>query len=154
SAAGSWSSPRREGAHGVRLHHEIDLPAGPDAAWALLMDVPRVATCVPGAGPVEATGPDRYAGVLNVRVGPVALALRGEVEVTGRDAAERHASMRVDAADRRIGGMVQATMDMRLSGDGAAEGVTHLAIDTDARILGRLGDFGQPVIRKKADQIV
>jgi carbon monoxide dehydrogenase subunit G len=137
----------------MKLQHEVAIPQPAETVWAFVMDVPRVAACLPGAGRVSVVGPDRYAGRLTVKVGPISLSLDGTVVVTASDPTERRATMQVDAADRRIGGAVRATMVMHLvpSADGAA---CRLAIDTDARIMGRIGDFGQSVIKRKADQVV
>jgi carbon monoxide dehydrogenase subunit G len=60
--------------------------------------------------------------------------------------------MRADAADKRVGGAVKATMDMQV--DEASADTSNLTIVTDAQVMGRIGEFGQPIIRKKADQIM
>jgi carbon monoxide dehydrogenase subunit G len=138
----------------MKLEHVVTVSASPDAVWDLLMDVPRVAACVPGAGAVENIGPDRWAGTVQVRVGPIALALAGRLEVTERDAESRVAAMRVDGADPRIGGAVTASMTMSLVAESEEPPVTRLQIATDAKIMGRLGDLGQPIIKRKADDLM
>ena len=60
--------------------------------------------------------------------------------------------MRADAADKRVGGAVKAVMDMQV--DEASADTSNLTIVTDAQVMGRIGEFGQPIIRKKADQIM
>jgi carbon monoxide dehydrogenase subunit G len=60
--------------------------------------------------------------------------------------------MDVEATDRRIRGAVNAKATMKLTP--RDDGQTDVAIHTDASIFGRLGQFGQAVMRKKADQIV
>ena len=57
--------------------------------------------------------------------------------------------MKADAAERRVGGGVDATVTMKLDEKGPNE--TEVLITTVANFLGRVGEFGQPVIRKKAD---
>lgn len=135
------------------MHFEqtASIPAPKERVWALLMDVPRVAACVPGVEGVEPMADDRYAGLLKVRVGPIALNLKGEITITQRDETAGTAEMVADAADKRVGGAVKSTMRLTLQGAGDA---STLRIETDAQVLGRIGDFGQPVIKKKADQIM
>ena len=59
--------------------------------------------------------------------------------------------MRAEAADRQAGGSVKASLTMSLT---EISGGTQMLMETDAQVLGRIGEFGQPIIRKKADQVV
>ena len=135
----------------MKLSHTASIPAPIERVWAGVMDIPRAAGCVPGVRDVTATADDRYHGVLGVQLGPVRLSLGGEIAVTERDEAAKHASLRADAKDTRLGGSVHATMDLALSEDGPG---CVLAIESDVQIAGRIGEFGQPVIQRKADQIL
>lgn len=134
----------------MRLEHEGRVAASRERVWAILMDVPRAARLVPGLASVEAIGPDRYRGSLRVQVGPVRLDLAGNVEVAARDEAAGTATMRLDAADPRLGGAVRATLDLALTEVDAS--TTAVRMVTEAQVLGRIGELGQPVIRRKADQ--
>jgi carbon monoxide dehydrogenase subunit G len=135
----------------VKLEQNAKLKATKAQVWAFLMDVPRVASCVPGVEGVEPLGDDKYRGTLKVKVGPIGLSLGGDIAITSQDEAAGKATMRADAADKRVGGAVKAVMDMTLVEDGDG---TELRILTDAQLMGRIGDFGQPIIKKKADQIL
>jgi carbon monoxide dehydrogenase subunit G len=72
--------------------------------------------------------------------------------VVERNAEEQRAQMNVAAVDRRIKGAVNAKSTMQLSA--LDDGTTELAVHTDASILGKLGEFGQAIMRRKADQIM
>ena len=134
----------------MKFEHTVDLPgASPERVWAFVMDVPSVATCIPGCDGVEALGDDRYKAVVTVKVGPIALRLASEISIVDKNEAAKSAALRVEAADKRVGGAVKATMAMKLEG---YDGGTRLEVSTDANVMGRIGDFGQAVIRKKADQ--
>ena len=135
------------------IDHRITVPAPPDRVWAFMMDIPAVSRCVPGVDGVSQIDDTTYAGVMSVRVGPIQIKLDGRVILAEQDAATRLARMDLQAADKRVNGAVNAKMHMQLSPvEGGAE--TDVAIRTDANVMGKLGEFGQSVIRKKADQIV
>jgi carbon monoxide dehydrogenase subunit G len=137
----------------VRIDHRITVPAPPQRVWAFMMDIPSVSRCVPGVGDVSRIDDHTYSGVMSVRVGPIQVRLDGRVILAERDEAARLARMDLQAADKRLNGAVNAKMRMQLSpvDDGQQ---TDIEIRTDANVMGKLGEFGQAVIRKKADQIV
>ena len=135
------------------IDHRITVPAPPERVWAFMMDIPAVSRCVPGLDNVARIDDETYSGVMNVRVGPIAVKLDGRVLVAERDEAAHHARMDLQAADKRVNGAVNAKMRMELaSADDGHQ--TDVAIHTDANVMGKLGEFGQAVIRKKADQIL
>ena len=134
----------------MKFEQTIDLPGvSPDRVWDFVKDVPSMAKCIPGCAGVEDLGNNRYKAVVKIKVGPIGLALASEISIVEKDEANRTASLLVEAADKRVGGAVKATMSMKLTplGDGS-----KLEVSTDANVMGRIGDFGQPIIRKKADQ--
>lgn len=136
----------------MKLTHSAQVAAPADRVWAIVSDVPRTARLVPGAGPVEPLGPDRYRGTVRVQVGPVRLELAGEVEVVSLDEGTRTATLRFDASDRALGGAVRA--QARLAVADVASGGSEVLVETDAQVLGRIGELGEPIIRRKADRIV
>jgi uncharacterized protein len=136
----------------VIIEQRVSIPAPAEKIWALVVDVPAVSRCVPGVGSVERIDDDTYTGTMRVKVGPISLSLEGTITVAERDRDNWQARMELRAADKRISGSVSAKMTLRLEPKGERE--TDVAIHTDAAIMGKLGEFGQPVMRKKADQIV
>lgn len=119
--------------------------------WDFLMDVPTVSRCVPGVKDVEAVDDKVYRGALEVRVGPVRLALQGTITIEAQDRVGWRARMRAEANDRRVGGGIRARMDLALKSEDAG---TRVRIDTDLAVLGKIGEFGQPIIRSKADKLL
>ena len=134
----------------MKLRHQATLDAPEDQVWSLLMDVPRVASCVPGVEAVSALGADRYAGRFRVSIGPVKLALDGQLELAERDDRSGRAVMRASGTDMRLGGSVSAVVALQVT----AGQKTTVVIDSDVQILGRIGELGQPLIRRKADDIM
>jgi carbon monoxide dehydrogenase subunit G len=135
----------------VKLAQRVTIAAPVDRAWALVMDVERAAACVPGVSGLSAVAPDRYRGNLPLQLGPVRITLEGELSVSARDDAGHRATLRADAKDARLGGTVRATIDIALA---EAEGGCELRVESDVNIAGRIGEFGQPVIQRKADQLL
>jgi carbon monoxide dehydrogenase subunit G len=135
----------------VTFSQECLVPAARERLWDFLMDVPTVSRCVPGIGTVEAVGDNVYRGSIEVKVGPVRLSLQGTISVEEQDRTAWSARMRADANDRRLGGGIRARMHLTLT---PAEAGTRVRIDTDLTVLGKIGEFGQPVIRRKADTLL
>jgi carbon monoxide dehydrogenase subunit G len=135
----------------VKLSHTVAIAAPADKVWAAVMDIPEAAHCMPGVAAITPAGAGKYKGSLLVQVGPVRLVLDGDIAVVSRDDAARTAALRVDAKDSRLGGSVTATVDLALP---EVTGGCELRIDSDVQIGGRIGEFGQPVIQRKADQLL
>ncbi len=130
---------------------ECVIPVERERLWDFLMEVPKVGRCVPGVETVEAVDGSAYKGSLRVQVGPIRLSLQGTITVEEQDRSAWRARMRAEANDRRLGGGVRARMTMTLA---PAESGTRLMIDTDLAVLGKIGEFGQPIIKKKADSLL
>ena len=133
----------------MKLEHRVTVDAPRAAVWAVLMDLPVAARCVPGTRDIAPAGKG-VRGTLDVRVGPVKLALAGTVAVESRDEAAGTARLRADAEDRRLGGAVRAFVDLAVSGDKP----TELRVTSDIAVLGRIGELGQPLIARQADKVL
>ena len=133
----------------MKLEHRVTVDAPRAAVWAVLMDLPVAARCVPGTRDVATDG-DGVRGTLDVRVGPVKLTLAGTVAIESRDEAAGTARLRANAEDQRLGGAVRAFVDLAVAGDKP----TELRMSTDVAILGRIGELGQPLIARQADKVL
>ena len=133
----------------MKLENRCLVPADRGTTWALVMDIPQVATCVPGIENVTVEGADRFQAVMKVRVGPISLNLSGTIQVLERDEDKGEAHFLVEASDRRVGGGVRTDITMQL--DAQADNQTELIIVSDTNFMGRLGELGQPIIRRKAN---
>jgi len=133
----------------VNFTHRCTIPVTREALWQFLMDVPQMASCVPGVESVTPCGENEYSGRMRVKVGPIHLTLQGVLTIQEQNPQQWVAVARAEANDRRVGGGVHLTAHMTLIESGPA--ATDLDVQTEARFLGKLGEFGQPVIRKQAD---
>ena len=130
---------------------ECVIPVERERLWDFLMEVPKVGYCVPGVEGIEAVDGSAYKGKLRVQVGPIRLSLEGTITVEERDLSLWRARMRAEANDRRLGGGIRARLSLTLA---PAESGTRVHIETDLAVLGKIGEFGQPVIKKKADTLL
>ena len=128
------------------------IPASRDVVWDFLMQAENVAGCLTGVEALKQLDQDNYEGTLRVKVGPIALALQGTLRVEARDREQWHGAMRAEAKDRRLGGGIRAHLNMDLRDKGPTE--TEMCVTLEAHMLGKIGEFGQPVIRKKADAML
>jgi len=136
----------------VKFTQSAEIPLAREPLWEFLMDVPKVAQSLPGVESVSKIDDTTYQGALKVRVGPIALNLLGKIIVEEQDKANWRASLRAEANDRRAAGAVKGKTTMMLKEISANQ--TELSVETDVNILGKIGEFGQPIIRKKADSML
>jgi carbon monoxide dehydrogenase subunit G len=119
--------------------------------WRYFVDVPAVATCVPGVESVEAVDARTFQGTMRLKVGPLGFRLSGRLVQQEVDEAGQTATLVVAAEDRALASAVSATMRLRLSQvpDG-----TSVTVETEANVRGKLGQFGQGVIKLAADGVL
>jgi uncharacterized protein len=134
------------------VDQRVTIPAPVDRVWQFVMNVPAVSRCVPGVESVTEIDATTYEGAFRVKVGPISVRLEGRVRLAEQDAAAHRARMDLNAVDKRVNGAVNAKMTMTL--EPRDDGQTDMAVHTDASIMGKLGEFGQAVMRKKAEQIM
>jgi uncharacterized protein len=136
----------------VKFNQSAQIPVAREPLWDFLMDVPKVARSLPGVETVSQIDDTTYQGTLKVRVGPISLNLQGKIIVEERDRDNWRAALRAEANDRMAAGAVKGKTTMALKELGANQ--TELSVETDVSILGKIGEFGQPIIRKKADAML
>jgi carbon monoxide dehydrogenase subunit G len=123
----------------MKLEQAFDVKAPVQTVWETLIDVERVAPCLPGA---EITGSENgvYQGNFQVKIGPTTAAYRGQLEMESLDEAGRVATMKARGQDKRGQGSANATIVSKLSE--IADG-THVEVVTDFTITGTLARFGR-----------
>ena len=139
----------------MTFEHRCTVPVARETLWNFLMDVPQMASCVPGTSEVaakEGGEAEAFTGRMRVTVGPIGLTLQGVMTIQERDQHAWRITAHAEAQDRRVGGGVFLNVSMTLGESGSNE--TELRIVSEARLMGKLGEFGQAVIRRKADTLV
>jgi carbon monoxide dehydrogenase subunit G len=124
----------------MKLEHSFQVAAPLDRVWEALIDVERVAPCLPGAEITEAGEDGTYRGTFSVRLGPTTAAYRGELAMEEVDADAHRAVMRATGQDKRGQGSAKATIVSTMRQEG---GATTVEVETDFTITGRLARFGR-----------
>jgi uncharacterized protein len=135
----------------MEFQNEFDVEAPIDEVWDTVLDVERVAPCVPGAQVLERTGENAYKVGIKVKVGPIAMRYDGQVEILEADAAAHRAVMSAKAREARGQGTANARVQMVLSGDG---GRSHGTISTDLQLSGRAAAMGRGVIQDVSARLI
>jgi carbon monoxide dehydrogenase subunit G len=124
----------------VKLEESFEVKAPAEMVWAALIDVERIAPCLPGAEITEAGDDGTYRGNFQVKLGPTTAAYRGTLKLESLDEAARVATMSANGQDKRGQGSAKATIVSTLR---EQDGVTTVDVDTDFTITGRLASFGR-----------
>jgi carbon monoxide dehydrogenase subunit G len=137
----------------VILSNEFTVGASMEQTWHALMDVERVAACLPGAR-IEPVGEDgSYRGALKLKVGPVTMAYEGTVRLEDVDDTSRSLSYYAAAREANGAGGAAATIRARLAAeDGDAR--TRLDIETDLNVTGRAAQFGRGISQSVATKML
>ena len=98
----------------MELDHSFTVPVPPDQAWDVLLDVQKIAPCMPGAQ-VDSVDGDDVAGRMKVKVGPVSLTYKGMASFKDRDEAERSILVEASGKEMRGAGTASATVRAALS---------------------------------------
>src|ERR671938_974244 len=135
----------------MRFENRFDVDAPIERVWEALLDVERVAPTVPGAEVLERTGDDAYKVAIKVKVGPMSMTYRGEVEITERDEAAHRAVMKARAKESRGQGTADADVVMVLEG---ADGRTSATVTTEVQLSGKVATMGQGVLQDVSGRLV
>ncbi len=135
----------------MKFENTFTVQAPPDEVLATLLDVERVAPCMPGAEVLERVDENAYKVGIKVRVGPISMTYRGEVQITERDEAARTATMHATAKEARGQGTADARVHMVLTEE---NGGTRASLDTEVALSGRVAAMGQGVIADVAGKLV
>jgi carbon monoxide dehydrogenase subunit G len=127
----------------VILENHLDVPADPDAVFALVNDVERVAGCLPGAV-LEGQEDDAYVGRVSFKVGPITAAYAGRVRFTEVVPDRRRLRLSARGADSHGHGDAEA--DVTLTVSPAGDGAAVLDLHTDLVVRGRIAQFGKGAI--------
>jgi carbon monoxide dehydrogenase subunit G len=137
----------------VELDNSFEVPLRPAEAWPLLMDIRRIAPCMPGAEVTEVVDDATYKGRIAVRLGPVALAFAGVIKLEDLDGVNYTARVNAQGSDAKGRGAANATASFRIEPAGSG---SKVLVHTDLTLSGAVAQYGRGVgiIQATAAQIM
>jgi uncharacterized protein len=135
------------------IENEFTVATPIDDLWAFLLDVERIAPCMPGAELTETIDDTTWKGKVNMKFGPVAMSFAGTVEMAERDDATHRAVLRAKGMEQRGKGAANATVTSWL--EPADEGRTTVKMAADITLSGAAAQMSRgllPEISKKLTQ--
>ncbi|SRR5579871_242408 len=134
----------------MELEHSFTIPVPPEQAWPVLLDVERIAPCMPGAT-VDSVDGDVVKGRIKVKVGPVAMTYAGTAHFTERDEQARSITLEASGKETRGAGTASATVRSSLEDEG---GQTKVVVHTTMNVTGRPAQFGRGVMAEVSGRII
>lgn len=126
----------------MKLENTFSVPVPVDETWRVLLDIERVAPCVPGATLTSRDG-DSFSGKVKVKLGPIGLTYGGTATFLSRDEAAKVAVIEASGRETRGGGTAKAVVTCRLVDTG---GATDVLVETDLAITGKPAQFGRAAL--------
>jgi uncharacterized protein len=126
----------------MEFDNSFEVPLPPAQAWKVLLDIERIAPCMPGAELTEVMGNNTYKGKIGVRLGPVALTFAGIVKFDAIDDTARTARVSAQGTDAKGRGGANATSMFRLEPAGSG---SKVLVHTDLSLSGAVAQYGRGV---------
>ncbi len=134
----------------MELEHSFTVPVPEDRAWDVLLDVERVAPCMPGAT-LESIDGDEIRGAIKVKVGPINMVYKGTAKFTERDPAAHVITLEASGKETRGAGTASAKVRSTLAGEGDK---THVTVNTTLNVTGKPAQFGRGVLAEVGGKLI
>jgi len=134
----------------VQLENSFTVPVPVDEAWRVLLDIERIAPCMPGAALDSVTG-DEFTGRVKVKLGVITLTYQGKASFVEKDEAAHRAVIDARGRDQRGNGTASALVTATLAADGDR---TKVDVLTDLNITGRPAQFGRGVMTDVGNKLL
>ena len=135
------------------INNTFEVPLPPAQAWTVLMDIPRIAPCMPGAELTDVVDANTYNGKVSVRLGPVALTFAGTVKFSEKDEAAHKARVTAQGKDSKGRGGAHANVDFQIEPVPAG---SRVVVKTDINLSGAVAQYGRAsgMIQDVAQQLI
>lgn len=134
----------------MELEHSFTVPVSEDRAWDVLLDVERVAPCMPGAT-LQSVDGDEIHGSIKVKVGPITMTYQGTARFTERDPSAHVITLEASGKETRGAGTASAKVRSMLEGKGDE---THVVVHTTLNVTGRPAQFGRGVMNEVGGRLI
>lgn len=128
----------------MEINNSFEVAAPPPQVWDLLLDVERIAPCMPGAELTEVVDERTWRGRVRMRIGPVSLNYTGQVVIEERDDDAMTVTLRAEGAE--VSGKGQAAAKVRSRVEATADGGSRVLISNDLALAGMAAQFGGRMI--------
>jgi carbon monoxide dehydrogenase subunit G len=135
----------------VELEHSFTVPADIDTAWNTLLDVERIAMCMPGATLISVEG-DTFKGEVKIKLGPVTMVFGGTASFVDKDVANHRLVINASGSETKGTSTAQATVTTQLIAESPT--LTRVDVNTDLAITGKPAQFGRGVMSDVAGRII
>jgi len=135
----------------IELDNSFTVPVPPEQAWDVLLDVERIAPCMPGASVTSVEG-DQIEGQVKVKLGPLSLTYKGTAKFTDKDEANRTIAIEATGKETRGAGTASANVQATLTP--AEAGSTLVAIHTSLNVTGRPAQFGRSLLPEVSGKLI
>ncbi len=134
----------------MELEHSFSVPVPEERAWEVLLDVERVAPCMPGAT-LDSVDGDQIKGRIKVKVGPIQMTYAGTAQFTERDPAAHVITLEATGKETRGAGTASAKVRSKLAGEGDQ---THVTVHTSLNVTGKPAQFGRGVLAEVGGRLI
>lgn len=134
----------------MQLENDFTIPVSPDTVWEALLNVERIAPCMPGAT-LDSSEGETYNGRVKVKVGPITVTYRGQAKIVSRDDENRIAEIEAKGKEARGSGTADARISARVEPHG--EG-TRVSVITDLNITGRVAQTGRGMLSDVSAKLI
>jgi carbon monoxide dehydrogenase subunit G len=135
----------------MKINNEFTVSVPVGEAWNTMLDLERVAPCLPGAAIQEDKGDGEYEGTMKVKIGPITANYKGTVKVEEADDESHRAVLKATGRDARGQGTASATIVSTLQEEGDA---TKVSVETDMKLTGRVAQFGRGIAQDVATKML
>ena len=136
----------------IELDNSFTVPVPPEQAWDVLLDVERIAPCMPGASVTSVEG-DEIAGQVKVKLGPLSLSYKGTAKFTEKDPASHTIAIKASGKETRGAGTASANVHAGLK-PADNEGETVVSIHTSLNVTGRPAQFGRSLLPEVSGKLI
>ena len=136
----------------IELDNSFTVPVPPEQAWDVLLDVERIAPCMPGASVLSVDG-DSVEGQVKVKLGPLSLTYKGTAKFVEKDQANFTIVLDASGKETRGQGTASASVNAVLK-PGAEPGTTDAAIHTSLNVTGRPAQFGRSLLPEISGKLI
>ena len=136
----------------IELDNSFTVPVAPEKAWDVLLDVERIAPCMPGASVLSISDDgNEIEGQVKVKLGPLSLTYKGTAKFTDKDEANRTLAIEASGKETRGAGTASANVQAVLKPDDAG---TLVSIHTSLNVTGRPAQFGRSLLPEVSGKLI